>query len=67
MTPANGWSKRLCGAARNTGCVGSGSPLAIANDTPKQIQHSISELTPIAKIHLGNRPTGLQSPAMPCG
>jgi virginiamycin B lyase len=30
-----------------------GSTLAIANDTPKQIRHSISELIPIAKIHLG--------------
>jgi len=29
------------------------SGLAIANDTPMDIQHAISELTPIAKIHLG--------------
>lgn len=30
-----------------------GSALAIAIDAPKQIRRSISELTPIAKIHLG--------------
>src|ERR1700681_3857312 len=30
-----------------------GTTLAIANDTPVQNRHSIAELTPIARIHLG--------------
>ena len=47
------WHRVHAGLLLTLVALASGSTLAIANDAPKQIRHSISELTPIAKIHLG--------------
>jgi virginiamycin B lyase len=47
------WRRAHAGLLMTLIALASGSTLAIANDARGKIRHSISELTPIAKIHLG--------------